>query len=149
MIFNFINSFKANKTKQICLFFLLLCLNSSGRSSNNLNPSVDSILKAKRLEELQISLKKNKAEKILKKLCEKQKEEQKVPIACYKLGEKADFWCLNLKLEDPRQLKEIEKALQSRFLSKKCKKDLKMKKKILKYRKKDLFLPELKNYFTD
>ena len=149
MIFNFIKPFRANKKKQISLFFLLLCLNSSGLSSNNLNPSVDSILKAKNLEELEISLKKNKTKKFLKKLCEKQKKEQKIPIACYKLGEKADFWCLNLKLEDPRQLKEIEKALQSRFLSKKCKNDLKIRKKILKYREKDLFLPELKNYFTD
>ena len=148
MLLNSIPFFKTKKKKQIILFFLLFCLHSSGISSNRSKLSLDFILRAKSSEELQLSLKENQNQKVLKKLCDKQKEEQKIPLACYKLGETANFWCLNLKLEDFSQLKEIEQALKSSFVSEKCKNYLKKRKEILKYREKDFFLPELKNFFT-
>ena len=142
MTLNFSTLDKINKTKTVYLFFLLLSLNSSGLV-------LDSILKAKNSNELKLSLKKEKNRALLKNLCEKQKQEHKIPLACYKLGEKTDFWCLNLKFENSSQLKEIEKALKSPFLSENCKNHLKSRKELLKYRERDFFLPELKNYFTD
>ena len=109
---------------------------------------LDSILKANDATSLKPLIQQHNQKLFLKKLCEKQKETGKIPKACYKLSLNADLWCLNLKLEEPKMLKSVEKALKSKFLSKKCKEYLKKKKKILNYRQKDFLLPELKNYFT-
>ena len=109
---------------------------------------LDSILKANDAISLKhLSQQYNQAV-FLEKLCKKQKEMKKIPKACYELVLKADFWCLKLKLEDPRILKNIEKALKSKFLSKKCRDHLEQQKKILNYKQEDFLLPELKNYFT-
>ena len=140
--------YRAKQWKIFFVCFLLLFLNRSG-SSNSSGISIDSILKAKNLDEIKLLLQEDKTKKLLKKFCKIEKTDQKIPISCYKLNEKADFWCLNLKLEDSRQLKDVDKALKSPFVSEKCKNYLKTKKELLKYRKKDFFLQELKNYFTD
>ena len=131
------------------LFSLLLFLTGSGSSTHPSQISLDSLLKAKSSEELELFIKTNKNKKILEKLCKKQKEEKKIPVACYKLGQDADFWCLKVVLESSKQLQQIEQALQSPFLSNQCKNYLKSRKNLIKYREKDFFLPELKNYFTE
>jgi len=133
------------------LFLFLFFLSGSSFSSSSYlkKPSLDSILRVKDSEDLQSLIYRFENTEFLRKLCDKQKQEKKIPVACYQLGQKSDFWCLHLKLEDPRQLKEINQALKSPYLSKQCWKSLKIKTDILKYRKKDLFLPELKKYFTE
>ena len=133
-----------------CLLSLLLFLTGSGFSTHpSQQISLDTLLKAKSSEELELFIKNNKNNKILEKLCKKQKEEKKIPVACYKLGQNADFWCLKVVLESNKQLQHIKQALQSPFLSNQCKNYLKSRKNLLKYREKDFFLPELKNYFTE
>lgn len=109
---------------------------------------LNDILKANNAVSLNQSIKKYNKKILLETLCEKQKSNKRIPTACYQLDLNADFWCLNLKLEDLIQLKNLKKDLESKFLSKKCKKHLIKQKKILIYRQKDFFLPELKNYFT-
>ena len=109
---------------------------------------LDSILKANDAVSLKQSVQQYKQKTFLEKLCKKQKELGKIPKACYELALKADSWCLNLKLEDLRMLKVVEKALESKFLSKKCREYLQKQKKVLIYKQADFFLPELKNYFT-
>ncbi|MBC6415005.1 MAG: hypothetical protein GDA46_01240 [Bdellovibrionales bacterium] len=117
-------------------------------SSTALSLPLDLIFQAQTVKELKNHIEKEKNKIFLIKMCEKQKENKKIPVACYQLKENADPWCLNLNLEDLRQLKAIEKSLEMPFLSKKCKDHLQKRKKILQYRKKDYFLPELKKYFT-
>ena len=122
-------------------FFLFLPLNA-------LSLPLDFILKTQTTTELKNYIKQEQSKSFLIELCKKQKEKEKIPLACYQLGEKADPWCLKLKLEDLRQLSGIQTALKSPFLSPNCKNHLKSREKILKYRGKDFFLPELKKYFT-
>ncbi|MCZ0933203.1 MAG: hypothetical protein OXJ52_08635 [Oligoflexia bacterium] len=109
---------------------------------------LDSILKANDTVSLKRLAQHYNQKIFLEKLCKKQKERGKIPKACYKLSLNADLWCLNLKLEDPRLLKSLEKALKSKLLSQKCKEHLQERKKILTYRQSDFLLPELKNYFA-
>ena len=125
----------------LLLFFLFFYFSLSALS-------LESILQADNATSLKLLIIKQNQKDFLKKLCKKQKETKKIPTACYQLSLNADFWCLNSKLEDLRLLKSLEKALKSKFLSKKCKKHLKQQKKILMYRQKDFLQPELKNYFT-
>ena len=124
-------------------FFFLTLFNFSLKAL-----PLESILKANDAGGLKQLIQKHEKTKFLEKLCERQKETKEIPTACYKLSVNADFWCLNLKLEDPRLLKKLERALKVNSLSKKCREHLKTRKKILIYRQKDFFLPELKNYFT-
>lgn len=133
---------------KILLFFLFFVLAGKALSFSHSEPALDFILKAESSKELNTYLKKKREKNFLKKLCMSQKKEEKIPLACYELGENADFYCLNLKLEDLRRLKELEQALKSSFLSEKCRKKLKAGKELLKYREKDFFLPELKSYWT-
>ena len=123
------------------LFFLFPPLNA-------LSLPLDFILKTQTTTELKNYIEQERNKSFLIELCKKQKEKEKIPIACYQLGEKADPWCLKLKLEDLRQLSGIQTALKLPFLSPNCKNYLKSREKILKYREKDFFLPELKKYFT-
>ena len=110
--------------------------------------TLDSLLKANDAASLKSYIKGQNRITFLKILCKKQKEFRKPPIACYELSLSADFWCLSLKIED-LNLKVLEEALQSSFLPSICHKYLKEKQKILFYRKKDVLLPKLKNYWTD
>ena len=109
---------------------------------------LDSILKANDTTSLKQLIQKHKKKLFLEELCKKQKETKKIPTTCYELSLNADLWCLNLKLEDPRMLKNVKKALESKFLSKKCREYLNKQKRILIYRQIDFLQPELKNYFT-
>ena len=123
------------------LFFIAFNFSSSALS-------LDSILNANDAVSLKQSVKQYERKSFLEKLCKKQKELGKIPKACYELGLSADLWCFSLKLEELRMLKNVEKALESKFLSKKCREHLEKKKKILIYKQDDFLLPELKNYFT-
>ena len=107
---------------------------------------LDSLLRINNATSLKQLTQQYNQKKFLEKLCEKQKETNKIPTACYKLSLKSDPWCLNL--EDLKSLKSLETALKSKFLSKKCKEHLNTQKKILIYKQKDFLLPELKNYFA-
>lgn len=127
------------------LFFLFMAL-FTGRPSLSL--PLSEILNAQNPEQLEELLKKDQKQSFLELLCKKQKSSQKIPTACYELGLSADSWCLNLALEDLRQIKELEKALKSKSLSEKCRNHLKKREAVLKYRQKDFFIPDLKNYFT-
>ena len=109
---------------------------------------LESILKANDAESLKRLVQQYDQKVFLEKLCEKQKKRGAIPKSCYELSLNADPWCLSLKFEDVRLLKNLEKALKSKFLSKNCKEYLKEQKKILTYRQLDFLLPELKNYFT-
>ena len=124
------------------LFFLSLSpIQPKALSSDNIFKTND----ASRLKQL---IQQSSQKSFLTELCKKQKETKKIPVACYELSLNADFWCLNLKLEEPSRLKNVKKALKSKFLSKKCLEHLKIKEKILIYRQKDFLRPELKIYFT-
>lgn len=109
--------------------------------------SLDTILRADNAASLKRHVKKQNQRDFLKILCEKQKSQKKVPMACYELSLSADPWCLKLRLND-LEFESVEKALKSPFLSSICRKHLNNKKKILIYREKDFLLPELKNYWT-
>ena len=106
------------------------------------------VLRANDAKSLKQMVRQHNQKLFLEKLCEKQKKTEKIPTACYELSLNADLFCLNLKLEDLRVAKNVKKALESKFLSKKCREHLKKKERVLNYRKKDFLLPELKNYFT-
>lgn len=99
---------------------------------------------AVRLNQLKV---KEERELFLALLCEKQKKARKIPQACYEISKPADSWCLDLKAKD-LNIKSIDSALRSSFLSSLCHKHLKEQRNLLVYRKKDFLLPELKNYWT-
>ena len=110
---------------------------------------VDSILRAKSSSELQKLVDQENQSSFLKKMCQKARLHQKIPVSCYDIGLNDDALCLSLDLFDVRNLPEIVKARQSKSLSFKCREHLKKKEEILRYRQKDFLLPELKNYWTE
>ena len=124
---------------------LLLCFVFIGFGLQAL--SLDQILRANDAKSLRSYVKKWERENFLRILCQKQKENKKPPVACYELGLNVDTWCLSLTWEN-LNLTILTQALRSKFLSSSCRKYLKKKQRILLYRKKDLLLPELKNYWT-
>ena len=126
------------------LYILFLLFHSSGFSL-----SLNSILRAESPFELEQILKRENQQSFLEKMCQKEKARQKIPVSCYQMGLSPDALCLSLELSDLNSLAEIEKAKGSKSLSVKCSEYLKKKEEILRYRKKDFLLPELKNYFTD
>ena len=97
---------------------------------------------------LKFSVEKYRNRNFLEILCEKQKEKRKPPTACYELSLNVDAWCLRLKLRDLK-LPELQRALESKFLSVSCRKHLEKQKKILIYRQKDFLIPEIKKHWTE
>ncbi len=113
--------------------------------------SLETILQASTVEQIQRSLKKEETSTLLRLLCEKEKKEHLVPLSCYKLSKnpsEVDFWCLSLKFSHLKS-KNLEKTLKINGLSPACRNHLKKTLRILIYRKKDFLLPELKNHWTD
>ena len=109
--------------------------------------SLEMILKANDAVSLKSLVKKDSQKAFLTSLCEKQKQNNKIPLACFELSLKADPFCLSLRIKH-LDLEGLNKALQSDFLSLPCRQYLKKKQKILIYRQKDFLLPELKKHWT-
>ena len=126
------------------LFFLLFFFVSFDSQALLL----DKILRFNDAASLKSYIKENNQKNFLKILCEKQKENQRIPLACYELSLDADFWCLQLDVEK-LNLKILNSSLSSKSLSLVCREHLQEKQKLLLYREKDFFLPELRNYWTD
>lgn len=109
--------------------------------------SLEMILKADDATSLKSLLKKDAEKAFLTSLCEKQKQNNKIPLACFELSLNADPFCLSLRIKH-LDLEDLNKALQSEFLSLPCRQHLKKKQKVLIYRQKDFLLPELKKHWT-
>jgi len=132
---------------QIC-FFLILCTLTSSKS---VALSLQTIFNSSKLSDLQAAIKQDQNLSRLQHLCQKEKRQKKIPLSCYALPLSSlnkDSFCLSLRVSHLR-LSDIEQALKSPWLPKKCKKHLLQKQKILFYRKKDFLLVELQNYWTD
>ena len=109
---------------------------------------LEQIFQANDANSLKQSVKKDKERAFLNLLCAKQKEKRKPPTACYALSLKPDLFCLRLTLKDLKE-PEVEKALESRFLSLPCRLHLKRQRRVLIYRQKDFLIPELKKHWTE
>lgn len=126
------------------LILLLLLLASDSTSAL----SVEEILKINNATSLKAQIQQRKNQDFLKRLCWKQKENNKTPTACYQLQKPADNWCLNLQTGD-LNMEILKVTLESSFLSSSCRKHLKQKEKVLLYRRKDLLLKEINSLKSD
>ena len=61
--------------------------------------SLEQILNANDAKSLKSSVQQHKSRSFLKILCEKQKEKQRPPTACYEISLNADFLVLSLKVK--------------------------------------------------
>ena len=105
--------------------------------------SLDKILKINDARSLKTYIQEENRQNFLKILCQKQKANQKPPVACYKIGLNPDTHCLSLKIAD-LNFKILKEALGSSTLSAPCRNHLSEKQKILLYRKKDFLNPGVK-----
>ena len=110
--------------------------------SGQIETSVQDILHASDLKQLQRLIKKGEERAFEKTLCEKQLRLKTPPDSCYgfpDLRDRADTHCLNLKIQNV-SLSSLSKALKTRQVSAICRRRLEFFKKILLYRQKDALL---------